>query len=467
MVVTGGRWQRFRQKLTRKRVILAILAVLLLGGGWLGFKFASNLQKIFGGNIFDLLHSTRLRGEDRGRVNILLAGNSADDPGHGGADLTDSIMLISIDTRQNKAFMLSIPRDLWVHIPDDGHQKINNAYVYGQSINFNQDGYPTGGMGQLEQVVSQDLGIPIDYYGLIDYTAIRDTVDAVGGIDVNVHSCDPRGLYDPNRDYANRRSLVKLSNGWHHLNGIDALDLARARGDPSPYGYAYGFCNSDFTRTANQRMMLAALKNKIDSAGVLANPAKLSKLSDALGNNVKTDFKLNEVRRLLSLTQKINNGDVQSLSLDQANGKDLLQSYSAPDGESALIPAAGLDNFSAIQAFIRQKTSSNAVTQEGATVAVLNGTTVNGLATKVQRQLLTKQIFVSSVGDAPISSLTTTAIIDTSGGKKPATAGALVKLFGNHLTTQNVYGLNYDTDFIVILGRDRASGIMTATTGGG
>lgn len=467
VTVKGGRWQRFRQKFTRKRVILGILAILLLGGGWLGFKFADNLQKIFGGNIFDLLHSTRLRGEDRGRVNILLAGNSADDPGHGGANLTDSIMLVSIDTRQNKAFMLSIPRDLWVHISGDGHQKINNAYIYGQSNGFNQDGYPAGGMGQLEQVVSQDLGIPIDYYALIDYTAIRDAVNAVGGIDVNIQSCDARGLYDPNRDYATNQPLVRLSNGWHHLNGEQALDLARARGDPSIYGYSYGFCNSDFTRTANQRQMLAALKNKTTSAGVLANPDTLSKLADALGNNVKTDFKLNEVRRLISLTQKINNGNIQSLSLDKANGKNLLQSYAAPDGESALIPAAGLDNFSAIQAFIRQKTSSNAVTQEGATVTVLNGTTINGLALKVERQLSAKQILVSGVGDAPVSSLGTTAIIDTSGGKKPATAGALVKLFGSHLTTQNVYGLSYDSDFIVVLGRDRSGGVITAanTTG--
>lgn len=452
MVVTGGRWRRLRQKITPKRAVLIAAVLLLVAGGWLGGKFAYNIHKLFGGNIFSILTTTKLKGEDVGRVNILLAGNSADDPGHSGASLTDSIMLVSIDTRQHKAFMLSIPRDLWVHIPNDGHQKINAAYVAGEADNFNQSGYPPGGMGQLEQIVSQDLGITINYSALVDYTAIRDAVNDVGGIDVNIQSNDPRGLYDPSIDYATHGPLVRLSNGVHHLNGEQALDLARARGDA--YG-SYGFAGSDFERTQNQRMMLAALKSKAVSAGVLANPAKLSSLSDAVGNNVKTDFKLSEVHRLYDLLQLIPNQNIQSLSLNQANGKNLLASYGAPDGESALIPAAGLDNFNDIRNFIRQKTSSDPVVQEGARIVVLNGTAVNGLALKVKQELTAKQMIVTSVGDGPTTSQATTAIIDNTSGKKPATAAALAKIFGNHLTTQNVYGLSYDADFIVILGTDQ------------
>lgn len=453
VVVTGNRWSRFRQKFSRKRVLVTIAVVILLAGGFYGGKLAYNLHRLFGGSIFSLLSNTKLRGEDRGRVNILLAGNSSDDPGHAGGNLTDSIMLVSIDTKQHKAFMLSIPRDLWVHIPHDGHQKINAAYVDGQASHFNEPGYPTGGMGQLEQIVSQDLGIPIDYYALVDYTAIKQAVDDVGGIDVKIQSSDPRGLYDPSIDYATHKPLVRLSNGWHHLNGQQALDLARARGDA--YG-SYGFAGSDFERTQNQRMMLAALKKKAVSAGVLANPAKLSSLSDAAGNNVKTDFKLNEMRRLYELLKQIGDNNIQSLSLNQANGKNLLASYSAPTGESALIPAAGIDNFSDIRAFIRQKMSSNQVAQEGANIVVLNGTTIDGLALKVRQQLDSKQLDVTSIGDGPSTAQTTTAIIDNSGGTKPATAAALAGIFGHHPTTQNIYGLNYDADFIVILGTDQA-----------
>jgi LCP family protein required for cell wall assembly len=461
VAISKNRWRRLKQAITLKRTALVLLLLVLIVGGWLGFKFAYNAHKLFGGNIFSVLSTTKLKGEDSGRVNILLAGNSSDDTGHSGADLTDSIMLVSIDTKNNKAFLLSIPRDLWVHIPGDGHEKINDAYVFGQSNGFSGPGYPSGGMGQLEQVVSQDLDIPIDYYALIDYSAMKDAVNAVGGVDVTINSTDPRGLYDPSIDYATNGPLVKLTNGTHHLNGEQALDLARARGDSY---YSYGFPASDFDRTEHQRQLLVALKDKAVSVGVLANPAKLSSLSDAIGNNVKTDFSLSEVHRLYDLTKQINGKNIQSLSLNQANGKNLLASYAAPDGESALIPAAGLDDYSAIQAFIRQKTSSDPVVQEGATVTVLNGTTINGLALKAKQELTAKQIIVSGTGDAPTSSQVTTAIIDNTSGKKPATSAALIKIFGNHLTTNNTYGVTYNTDFIVILGADQVPSTTPATS---
>ena len=259
--------------------------------------------------------------------------------------------------------MLSIPRDLWMKIPDDGHQKINEAYVTGEDNGFDENGYPKGGMGQLEQVVSQSLGVPINYYALVDYTALKQSVDAVGGVDFTVKSDDPRGLYDPNIDWTTKGPLVKLTNGTHHLTGQQALDLARARGDA--YN-SYGFAGSDFDRTENQRALLVALKSRAVSAGTVSNPAKLTKLSDAIGNNVQTDFKLPEVRRLYDLTKNISGNNIKSLSLNDDNGKSLLMGYTTPNGQSALIPAAGIDNWYDIQSFVNRQTSSNPVVQEAA-----------------------------------------------------------------------------------------------------
>jgi len=453
-----GRWQRFKDRLSWKRVLLAFVAVLVAIGIFLGGRLAYELHKLFGGNIFGVFTTTKLKGEDTGRVNILLAGNSADDPGHSGGNLTDSIMLISIDTRQNKAFLLSIPRDLWVHLPGDGHAKINSAYVYGQNNGFSASGYSSGGMGELEQTVSQDLGININYYALVDYSALRDAVNDVGGVTVNIQSSDPRGLYDPSTDWTTHGPLVKLTNGPHTLNGEQALDLSRARGDA--YG-SYGYGQSDFTRTQNQRMLLVALKDKALTPGVIANPAKLNSLLSAVGNNVKTDFKLGEVHRLYDLSKKISSANIKSLSLNSANGKDLLASYAASDGESALIPAAGKDNFSAIQAYIRQITSSNPVVQEGASITVLNGTDVNGLATQVGTKLRNNQLYVANIADSPLPNQASTVVIDTTKGKRPATSALLTQLLGKPIT-QNTYGLTYNTDFIVILGSDQAA--RTSTT---
>ncbi len=458
-LVKGGRWRRWLHKVTLKRSVITLAVIILLTGGWLGGKFIYDTHKIFGGSIFSLLHSTKLKGEDNGRVNILLAGNSADDPGHDGADLTNSIMILSIDTRDNKMFMLSIPRDLWVETDNSGYQKINDVYVDGQTNNFSQSGYPNGGMGELEQVINQDFGINIDYYALIDYSALKDAVNAVGGITVNIQSSDPRGLYDPSIDYATHGPLVKLTNGEHLLDGEQALDLARARGDA--YG-SYGFEGSDFERTQNQRLMLVALKSKAESVGVLSNPVRLSSLFDAIGNNVTTDLNLSEVHRAYDLTKNISGNNIQSLSLNQANGKNLLASYEAPDGESALIPAAGLNDYGAIQAYINQITSFDPVVQEGASVVVLNGTNTSGLAAQVKSKLTAQSINVSQIGDAGTLDQTTTAIIDVSDGKDPATKAELIKLFGAHVTTQNPYAGIYNTDFIVVAGTDQLSSTTTS-----
>jgi LCP family protein required for cell wall assembly len=456
-VVVKRPWWR---RITRKRVAVTFAVIALLLGIWVGGKFIYNAHKLFGGNILSVLSSTKLKGEDEGRVNILLAGNSRDDPGHGGAELTDSIMILSIDTKNNRAFMLSVPRDLWVKVPGNGHEKINGAYVDGEEENFSASGYPDGGMGLLEQVVEHNFGIKLNYYALIDYQALKQSVDAVGGVDITVKSNDPRGLYDPSIDYAAHphKALVKLSNGTHHLNGQQALGFARARGDA--YG-SYGFAAADFDRTAHQRQLLVALKNKAVSAGTLTNPAKLSSLSDAAGNNVKTDFKLDEVHRLYDIMKGIDSNNIKSLSLNSADGKNLLASYSAPDGSSALSPAAGLDDFSDIKAYMRKQTSNNPIVQEEANVVILNASGSSGLASRQKTVLTTKQLHVTDVGNAKQDQSSTT-IIDASGGRKPATRLLLLNTYGNanktNITTANPYSRVYDeADFIVLLGTDQVS----------
>lgn len=319
--------------------LLLILLFVVVWILWVGIAVSKNSQKIFGsGNLLSLLSNSPLDNQN-GRVNILLAGYSADDPGHSGANLTDSIMLISLNTKKHTGYMLSIPRDLYVDIPGFDHARINEAY---------QD----GGMGLLEKVVSQNLNVAIDYYALINYAALRDSVNAVGGITINIQSPDPRGLYDPNIDYSTGGSLVNLSNGWHTLNGEQALDLARARGDPSEHGVPYGFPQSDFDRTQHQRQMLSALANKAANFHIIANPIRVGKLFSAMGSNVKTDLKLNNLISLYQAFHGVKNSNLQSVGLNNANGKDLLTGYVNYYGEDVQIPAAGIDNYQQIDDYI-------------------------------------------------------------------------------------------------------------------
>jgi LCP family protein required for cell wall assembly len=441
----------------KKRIIVWTLvgigAIILACVAYVGWKFVYNAEKATDGNILGLLSSTKLDGEAQGRVNILLAGNSADDPGHGGANLTDSIMIISIDTKNNTAFALSIPRDLWVDVPGQGYEKINAVY-------------PQGGMKLLEQVVDKDFGLNMNYYALVNYTAFKDAVNAVGGITVNIQSSDSRGIYDPNISAADDGPL-RLKNGLQQLNGQTALNLARARNDPTPSGLVgYGLPNGDFDRAANQRLMLVALKNKVFTSGVAANPVKIGQLFDALGSNVKTDFQTNQLRRLYTIGKGIDSANIKSLSLTT---NKLITDYTASDGEDALVPTAGMSDFSQIQFYIKQLTSNNPVTKEGAKVVVLNASGVSGLAKSTSTKLENNGIDVISYGNAS-GVYTTNEIIDNSKGGKPLTLKSLEASYGSTLApasyTTTALSNEYPTaNFIVILGPQATTGSSGTTTG--
>lgn len=448
-----------RHFITKKRIIVVIVLILLVVSGWVGGKLLYNAIRVFHGNIFSILTTTKLNGEDTGRVNILLAGYSVDDPQNTGGTLTDSIMLVSIDVKNNTAFLLSVPRDLYVNIPGYGYGKVNEVYEDGQNGHFKASGYPNGGMGLLEEVVSHDLGISLDYYVLLDNNAVKQAVDAVGGITIDIQSPDPRGIYDA-------YTHLKLPNGWVTLNGQQALSLARARGDNAAGDVSYGLPGSDFDRTAHQRQMIQALEQKALSTGVLANPIRLGQLFDAFGSNVQTDLTLGNARRLYDLSKTIKSTALQSYGLnsvtfDGRQNVDLLANYWTPNGEEALIPAAGIGNYGQIQLLVQQITSDNPVVREAASVVVLNGTSTAGLATKVESALTAKGINVVAVGNAQAST-TTTTIIDASSSKMPATLQLLQQLYGKQVTTTNPYANIYTADFIIVVGTDQVSSLSSS-----
>lgn len=429
---------------------LILLAVIVLGA-----RFYKDIARITGNanplSLLSVFHPAHLKNQD-GRVNILVAGNSADDPGHNGGNLTDSIMVLSVNTRDNTALMLSIPRDLWIDLPGSGHSKINAAY-------------DDGGMSELQEVVEDSLGVPIDYNVLVDYGAFRDLVDAVGGITITIKSDDPRGIYDPSLDYTTRSccALAKYPNGSVRLNGKQALNLARARGDA--YG-SYGFPEADFDRTMHQRQMLLAIKDKATSAGVIANPLKVSNLVDAVGKNVKTNLQLNEIETLYTYMKKVNDNDIGSYNLNTlaGNGTTMLKNYTSPNGQSALIPAAGLDDFSDIQGQLTRLLSNDPIAKESPSVVVLNATDTTGLAARYGTRLTSKGFDVPIESNAPTAQ-TTTTIIDNTGGKKPKSLSYLKSTYRASAATNASLSANYpNADFILILGQNMASSSSNSTS---
>ena len=206
-----------------------------------------------------------------------------------------------------------------------------------------------------------------------------------------------------------------------------------------------------------QRLMLLAIKDKATSTSVISNPIKVGQLADAIGNNVQTNMSLDEMVSFAKLMDKINDSNIKSVGLNSINGQDLVTDYMTSDGEDALIPTSGIDNYSQIQIAVQKLLqSNNQVLQESASVVLLNGTETDGLAAQQQTVLATDGVSAST-GDAP-TDYSETTIIDNSNGSKPATLKLLESIYGNNISTDSNLSAQYSSDdFIVILGQNQAN----------
>lgn len=427
-----------------KKLFMTLGILLLIAGVGFGARFLADLAKLTGNNnpfaVLGAFQRAPLKNEN-GRVNVLVAGNSADDPGHNGAKLTDSIMILSIDTKKKTGMMLSIPRDMWVSIPGNGHSKINAAYSY-------------GGMETLVDVVETNLDIPVHYTALVNYAAFKDAVDAVGGINITIDSDNPRGIYDSSLDWTSRTccALAKYPNGPVKLNGQQALNLARARGEG--YG-SYGF-NADFTRTEHQRLMLLGIRDKALKSSTLSNPLKISNLVSAIGKNVTTDLQLKEIQTLYSYSKDIDPSKIDSYNINNLKGDNvtMLANYTTPDGQSTLIPAAGVDNYEDIAAQIKIIFTATPVAKEAASVVVLNATETAGLARTHARVLSEMGMSIAAQSNATVQPATT--IVDVSSAK-PNTLAALKKKYASTVINDATLKTNYpNADIIIVLGESAA-----------
>ena len=336
-----------RHPARRRKVLIGIaipLAIVLGIAGWLAYSLQHAINSATnntGGSLLNVLRPQKLNGEATGSVNILLTGNSYDDKGHQGAALTDSIMVAHIDITKKKLTLVSIPRDLLVQY-NGSDMKINAVYV--------QAGEGTAGLDALGTVVEQVTGLHIDQHMLVGYTALKDAVNAVGGITVDITSPDPRGIYDANLN-------LTLPNGPQQLNGDQVLQLARARNDPVPGKVSYGLPNGDFDRQENQRKILSALIAKAKGSGELANPLNLVKIFNSLSANLRTDLTVGQVSRLYQLMKGSGSG-ISSVSIRGKSTDLLLADYRSATLGDVLVPTAGTYDYSAIRKYIASQVAS-------------------------------------------------------------------------------------------------------------
>lgn len=441
------RWRPNKKFFKRLVLILLFLAVLVVG--YVGIKAIIASGKVFNGSIFDLLGAgQQLKADQYGRSNILVFGTSEDDPGHEAGELTDSIMIISIDQKNKNAGIISVPRDLWVKYGQActaGYEgRINAVYECQSDGGKNQ----AAGAEALRENVSDNFGIDIQYYAQVNYTVVRQVVDAVGGVTVKIESEDPRGILDRNFDWkcGYKCYYVKHPNGLVQLDGEHALALARARNAAG----GYGLPNANFDREKNQQKIITALKEKATNAGTLSNPAAVTGIIDALGDNVRTNFVGGEVKTLMNLAKDIPNDKIKSISLVEAG--QMMVTTGNINGQSIVRPVVGIYNFSEIQSFVRKKFDAlNG--GEAAEVAILNGSTRLGVASSKAKELKAANIAVSSVGDTDANNYPIISWYDLSGGKQPKTAAKLKEVLGVASTgTKLPAGVQSEADFVIIIG---------------
>lgn len=169
-----------------KRAALTLLALVVVGGALFALRLYILERNVFRGGgrapaLAENVDISKLKGEGDGRINILLLGTGG--PGHQGGDLTDTILLASVDPVNHNTALLSVPRDLWVRIPGDGYQKLNAAYTYGkqQSKAKSEAQKDQAGLELLDKTISPILGVPIHYHAVVDFAAFKQTVNALGG----------------------------------------------------------------------------------------------------------------------------------------------------------------------------------------------------------------------------------------------------------------------------------------------
>jgi LCP family protein required for cell wall assembly len=445
---------------TARRLAFRTVAVGLVGiigiGGFLLSQGYLNLHKVFKGDaahaaaLTDNVDPSLLKGEGDGRINVLMLGIGGS--GHDGADLTDTIIIASIDPVNHNATLLSLPRDLWVNIPNAGSMKINAAYETGKyrylgkitADNSNSKAIEAG-FNSVDQVVENVTGVPIHYNMLLDFQAFRQAVDTVGGVTVNV----PEQLYDPTMAWENNWNPVLAKPGTQTFDGKHALIYVRSRET-----------SSDFARGERQRAVLLALKDKAETVGTLSNPAKISGLISAFGNNVQTDLSLSDGSRLYSIIKGIGNNDIQSLDLDTPPNVFVT---TAPVGnQSTVQPKAGMFDFSEIKVFVRSRLQDGYLKKEHAQLTILNGTTIPGLATAKADELRSYGYNVGTVGTAPTDGYDQTVLVDLTHGKDKYTRHYLEQRFNTKAVTTlpDTSIAPGSAHFILILGNDQDASIQ-------
>jgi len=290
--------------------------------------------------------------DDQETINFLLIGS---DRRPGGSFRTDTMVIAMLRPKEGQVSMISIPRDLWIYIPEWGNQRINTAYQHGESY-----GYPGGGAGLLKDTILYNLGIQIDHTAMVEFDGFQHIINTLGGIDVPV-ACpytDWR-LIDPSYDPYNENNwwLYTVGPGVVHMDGDLALWYARSR-----------MKSSDFDRGRRQQETLRAIYSRVLQTDTIS---QIPALYNDLTGIVQTDITLGKMLQLALYAPKLTNADFRGYYIRPP----LVTSWITPGGAYVLLPNEGPMSQMLQEAMAP---SQRAVERQAVVIDVQNGTPFDG-----------------------------------------------------------------------------------------
>ena len=465
-----------------KRFLIVFVILLIVAGGGIFLYLNDFVSQITdGGGLLGLLLSDPDTPLEKDRSNILIFGTegwSMDHPEqYDGGDLTDSMMLISINQDTGDAKAISLPRDLKTTTCTSSG-KLNEVYycnyseIYtkiaaGQKVsNEERQEYERKAATELAKKFEEILGIKVHYRVHVNWQAVVQVIDAIGGVDVvfvygdqkwdgnetAIEVSDERGIADMRYDYSGYNFEYQTGKAYH-LGGQEALAVARAR---NAFG-GYGASGGNFSREYFQQRIIEAMVKKARASQITSDLVKALKIKEAVGKNFRTNFKDTEIKTLLKLADSDILTRMETISLYNADeGGQSLLTMGMINGISYVYPAEGVGQYSQIHSYIKKQLSGADYINEGAKIVVLNGTKANGVAGNEKNDLEDDGYTVSQVDNAPdkdgLSNFDGVKLYQVN-TKMEKTAKALKKRYGVDIITKIPNELkSYDSDFIVIIG---------------
>lgn len=424
--------------------ILLIIVLAIIGGiTWLVFWGNDIIAKITGGqgNVLDLIKFIeptyeRLKTDENGRTNILAFGtsgyNMAGDEGngvHAGAQLTDSIMAISLNQDTGDIAMLSLPRDLKASPTCTATGKINEVYWCNGGSGDATTEEEAAAAQALMYEVGDILSIDFQYFAHLNWGSLIQIVDILDGITITLDE----GIYDYYWTGAVYEPGVEYT-----LNGEQALGLARAR---------HGTVGGDFSRGASQQKILVGIKRRITEKDL--SLIDLVNLASTLGDNIRTNFSLDEMKSLANLSYDFDFDSMRQISLYP----DYMTTGNI-NGISYVLPRGGAGYYDSIHEFVAKMLSNDPRVYEEASILVLNATDTYGLAADEKLALEEAGYPYVDADNAPEGDFPDKYMLYSLDDSTPGTKKLLEERYS---TTAKSYEelpetINHDYNYVLILG---------------